>query len=161
METQKEQKSQNVLIFEKRNDFYWKSIAIYSIVLIIYSLLRGTFEEGYLTLKIYDPIVILLALIILISAIRYLLTFWKSPKILISKDTIVFKTRYYEKKFNPQNILKIVFSKERIQNLKGSLRVIKIYVVGRKKPYRIRPNTFWNSNELFGALLTFKKSHKK
>ncbi|MGQ9819285.1 MAG: hypothetical protein ACUVQ1_05100 [Candidatus Kapaibacteriales bacterium] len=148
-------------IYEKRFDFYWKSIAIYSIVLIIYSLLRGTIEQGKLTMAIFDPIVIFLAIVIAFSVIGYLFNLWKSPKILISKELIVFKSRFYEKKLPINEIIRISIGREKLYNLKHQLKVIKIYTIKRKKPYRIHPSSFWNEKELTQAILSFKKANKK
>lgn len=149
------------LSFEKRFDFYWKSIAIYCIVLIIYSLLRGTLEEGTLTLRISDPLVILLALIILFSIIGYLISIWKSPTIIISKDSITLKTRLKEINLPANQISKIMIGREIVTNLRRPMRIVKIFASIRRKPYRIRPSAFWNDKELLEALIQFKKNHNK
>ncbi|MGB9771865.1 MAG: hypothetical protein ACPLX7_07800 [Candidatus Kapaibacteriota bacterium] len=149
------------LTFEKRFDFYWKSIAIYCIVLILYSLLRGTLEEGTLTLRISDPLVILLSFIILFSIAGYLFNVWKSPEIIIGRDSITLRTRFKELNLPVNLITKITIGKEIITNLKRPLRVVKIYVHNRKKPYRIRPNAFWNDKELLEAFIQFKKTNNK
>jgi hypothetical protein len=161
MDLTKQVKPQNVQVFEKRFDFYWKSIAIYSIVLIVYSLLRGTIEQGTLTMAISDPLVILLAFIIIASILGYLTSIWKSPKIIISKDSITFKTKILERKYSVSEIVKITIGKETISNMRKSLRVVRIFIAGRRKPYKIRPSSFWNENELWNSLLNFKKSHNK
>ncbi|MCX7908626.1 MAG: hypothetical protein N2560_03825 [Ignavibacteria bacterium] len=149
------------LIFEKRFDFYWKSIAIYCIVLILYSLLRGTLEEGTLTLRVSDPLVILLTLIILFSIVGYLFSIWKSPKVIVGKDYITLKTRFKEINLPANQISKIVIGKEIVSNLKRPMRIIKIFVTFRKAPFRIRPSLFWNHKELIEALIQFKKSNNK
>lgn len=148
-------------IFEKRFDFYWKSVAIYSVVLILYSLIRGSIEEGTLTLKIYDPLVIFLALVILFSLFGYLFSIWKSPRIFVGKDFIAFKTRLNEITLPANQITKIVIGKEIIANLKRPMRVIRIYVSFRKKPYKVRPSSFWNDQDLTESLVHFKKLYNK
>jgi len=147
--------------FEKRFDFYWKSIAIYSIVLIIYSLIRGTIEEGTLTLSVTDPIVILLLVIIVLSVVTYLYNIWKRPRIIITKDSITFKTRLREKVIPNSQITRIQVGHEIISNLRRPLKVIRIFVTFRKKPYRIRPSSFWNDIELTNSLIQFKKANNK
>ncbi len=147
--------------FEKRFDFYWKSVAIYSVVLILYSLIRGSIEEGTLTLKVYDPLVIFLSLIILFSFVRYLFSIWKSPRIIIGKDYISFKTRFKEITIPANQITKILIGKEIIANLKRPMRIIKIFVTFRKKPFRVRPSSFWNDKELTESLIQFKKIFNK
>lgn len=149
------------LVFEKRFDFYWKSIAIYCIVLILYSLVRGTLEEGTLTLRISDPLVILLSLIILFSIFGYIYSIWKSPQIVVGKDFITFKTRFKEVNLTVNQINKIIVGKEVISNLRRPMRVIKIFVPFRNKPFRIRPSSFWNDKELTETLIHFKKSNNK
>ncbi|MEJ5286700.1 MAG: hypothetical protein CH6_0317 [Candidatus Kapaibacterium sp.] len=149
------------LTFEKRFDFYWKSIAIYCIVLIIYAVLRGSIEAGTLTLRISDPLVILLAIIIVFSIIGYLISIWKSPTIIIGKDYITLKTRIRELNLPVSQISKIVIGREIVTNLKRPMRIVKIYIPTRKKPFRIRPNSFWNDKELLEALIQFKKNNNK
>lgn len=148
-------------IFEKRFDFYWKSVAIYSIVLIFYSLLRGTIEQGQLTMAIADPIVIFLALVIVFSIFAYLFNVWKSPKIQILRDAIVFRSRFYEKKLPMNEITKILIGRELVYNIRHPLKVVKILTTHRKKPYRIRPSSFWNDKELIEAILNFKRTNRK
>jgi len=149
------------LLFEKRFDFYWKSIAIYSIVLILYSLIRGTLEAGTLTLRILDPLVILLTLIILFSIFGYLYSIWKSPRIIIGKDYITFKTRFREINLSVNQINRILIGKEIVSNLKRPMRIIKVYTALRKKPFRIRPSSFWNDKELTEAIVQFKRNNNK
>lgn len=151
----------NIQIYEKRFDFYWKSIAIYSIVLISYSLLRGTIEQGQLTMAISDPIVIFLAIVIGFSIIGYFFNVWKAPKIQITKESIILKSRFYEKKLVINEISRILIGKEKLYNLKHPLKVVKIYTINRKKPYRIRTSSFWNDKELTQAIFNFKKANKK
>jgi hypothetical protein len=147
--------------FEKRFDFYWKSIAIYSIVLIIYSFIRSTIAEGTLTLSLTDPIVLLLFFIIVFSIIAYLYNIWKGPKIIVGKDSIILKTRFRERVIPATQIVRIQVGREIITNLRRSLKVFRIYVTFRTKPYRIRPSSFWNDVELTDALVQFKKANNK
>ncbi|MCX7880043.1 MAG: hypothetical protein N2517_05225 [Ignavibacteria bacterium] len=147
--------------FEKRLDFYWKSIAIYSIILILYALMRGTIERGRLTTVVSDPIVILLVAIIVFSIIGYVINTWKSPKIIIGKDYIIFKTRIREKKISITDIVKIQIGQEKIANLKHSFRVIRFFVKDRKRPFRIRPSYFSNEKELVETIHFIKKTHNK
>lgn len=151
----------NIQIYEKRFDFYWKSIAIYSIVLITYSLLRGTIEQGQLTMALSDPIVIFLAIVIGFSIIGYIFNLWKAPKIQITTESITFKSRFYEKKLAINEISRILIGKEKLYNLKHPLKVVKIYTIHRRKPYRIRASSFWNDKELTQAIFNFKRVNKK
>lgn len=148
-------------VFERRFDFYWKSVAIYSIVLITYSLLRGTIEQGQLTMAISDPLVIFLALAIVFSIFVYFFNVWKAPKIQILNDKIILKTRFFEKKISTNEIVHISMSLKKLYNLPDPLKVFKIYTLNRKKPYRIRVSSFWNDKELAEAILNFKKANRK
>ena len=43
--------------FSQNIDMFWRTIAVYTVVLVVYSVLAGSWEKGTLTLKVLDPIV--------------------------------------------------------------------------------------------------------
>ena len=55
----------NRLIFKYNMSFYYQSTIIYFVVLVIYVIIRGEFVEDEFKLIIKDPIMYLLAIIVL------------------------------------------------------------------------------------------------
>ncbi|MBM2813295.1 MAG: hypothetical protein HW421_57 [Ignavibacteria bacterium] len=147
--------------FSKRLDFYWRSIAVYSIILIVYSLLRGSFEYNQLTMEINEPLVILLAFFICCTAIMLFINYYKRLSIIIGKDFITFKSRFREKIYRVADIQKIALGKDRINRLRVTHRVIKIKLNNRRKSLKIRPSSFLNEGRLVQSIARLKKDLNK
>ncbi len=144
--------AENEQKYEQTIDFYWKSIAFYSIVLIIYGLLSGTVTEGTLSLKLADPVVILLVIIILSSSISMFYRFYGKRTVAITNDGIKFSNRFREKFYKLDQIEYIDFTREKLFSSKRRYSVVKIKVEEKKFPIRIRPSSFDNENELVDSL---------
>jgi hypothetical protein len=138
--------------YEQTIDFYWKSIAFYCAVLIIYALLAGTVAEGTFSLKLADPVVILLVIIILSSSISMFYRFYGKRAVIISDNGIKFSNRFREKFYNLNQIEYIDFTREKLFRSKRRYSIVKIKVIGKKFPIRIRPSSFEDENELVDSL---------
>jgi hypothetical protein len=150
-------KSKN-LEFSQRLDFYWQYIAVYSVILLIYGLLKGTIKEFTIRLVLYDPIVILLGLFIMASALSMLFNYYRQKKIIIGPDFIIFKTRLREKKFLAKDITHISVGREKLIKVRrGAFRIIKIKLANRKRILRIRPSSFYEEDELVASFTRFKR----
>ena len=147
--------------FPRRLDFYWQFIAAYSIALIVYGFLKGSIDEGTLTITVKDPVVILLLFFIVITGVSLMINYYKKTSIIVGKDYIIFKSRYKEKKYGFTEILRIAMGKERILNIKSSFRLIKIRIAGRRRVIRIRPTSFENENSLMHAIVALKRNLNK
>ncbi len=144
-------------IFQQRLDFYWQFIAVYSVILLFYSLMRGTIEEGTITLVLNDPLVLLLAFFIVTTSVAMLVTLYRRRKIIIGKDYIIFKNRFREKKYTADKILRISLGRVNRLQKRAAYRVIRIKVENRRRAIRIRPNAYWDDKELVDSILEIKK----
>lgn len=147
-------------VFTHRLDFYWQFIAVYAIALILYVLVRGSISQWTVTFVLADPLVILLCLFILGTAVGMLYNFYKKQEVIVGKDFIILRNRFREIKYTASDILKIGFSRER-NRLRTTYRVIKIKVNTRRRIIRIRPMSFWDELELVHSVLALKKNIKK
>ncbi|HRP02892.1 MAG TPA: hypothetical protein PLE30_09630 [Candidatus Kapabacteria bacterium] len=138
--------------FKQVIDLYWKTSAVYGFVLILYSLLVGTWEQGNITLKIFDPIVILLSIILIFSLFTLISRYYRQKVIIISENQITFSSRFGKKVFNFTDIEFIKFTKERIYKTRRKYSVVKIKFKYRKRMLRVRPSAFENGNELLSIL---------
>lgn len=146
-------------VFEQRLDFYWQYIALYSVVLLVYGVVKGSLEEGTITLVLTDPIVALLSLFIVISALSMLINYYKNKTIIVGADFIIFKSRFGEKEYKINDIIKINVGNEKLIKVRrGSYRVIKIKLATRKWMLKIRPSTFWDESGLVQAVSNLKKN---
>jgi len=142
--------------FPQRLEFYYQSIAIYSIVLLIYTLLRGTIREGELTLVLLDPISILLALFIVGTTLTMLFDLMKRREIIIINDTIIFKSGSKEKRYQADDIEKILIRQDRAFHFRSNYKTALIKVKNRKRAVRIRFSSYHNDKELIDAIIELK-----
>lgn len=145
-------------VFEQRLDMYWQYLTVYLLVLIIWAVLRGSFSSNTISIVYQDPVVILLLLITIGTGITFLYNFYKKRTIIIGKDYIVFKTRWKEKTYTINDIIRIAFGKERNLRVVSKFRIIKFKVKNRRRIIRIRPTTFKNETELVQAISKLKKN---
>jgi hypothetical protein len=149
-----------VRTYYRRLEFYWQYIAVYSIALLVYALMKGTVIDRTISFVFWDPVVLLLLIFILATTAWLLYQYFKKLSIIVDIDSITLKTRFKEKKFTLDMIRRIALSKERRVRAKKPVRVIKIRLFHRRFPLRIRPSTYWNEKELVQDILKLKKSLK-
>lgn len=135
-------KSQDKIIFNQTTDFYWKSLAVYSVIFIFFSIFVGTIENGEIKIIIRNPIVILLGLITLITLLALVYRWWRARAIVLTPLSIIFKSRFSTKEYPISAIKMIIFTREKIFRTKREFRVIKLVIEGRKRNIRIRPSSF-------------------
>lgn len=146
----------NIKVFKQNIDLYWRTIAVYGSVLIFYSLLVGTWEEGSITLKIMDPITILLIIILTVSLGTLISRYYRQKTITIDNSQIIFSSRFGKKIFNFDDIEYIKFTKEKIYKSRRKYSIVKIKFKHRRRLLRIRPSAFDNGNELASILLKLR-----
>ena len=146
--------------FHGRLDFYWQSIAVYAVALVIYSLFKGSVEAGTFSVAINDPVVILLFIFVVLSAAALAVRWYLRPAIVIAPDVIILRNRMRERRFAVADITRIAFGREGRSRLFG-YRVIKIKIAGRRRVVRLRPSLFDDDHELMGAIAGLKRRQLK
>ena len=145
------------ITFTQRLDFYWQFISVYSVALIIYFFFRGTIIGQTFSIVLLDPVVILLLIFILGSSLQLGINYYKNYSIIISKESIIFKNRFREKRYNLDDVQKISIGRERVTLRKNKvIRIIKIKVSSRRRTIKIRPISFSNPKELVVAITQLK-----
>lgn len=147
--------------FPQRLDFYYQTIAIYSIVLLIYSILRGSIEEGKITLVLADPLSILLVIFIIVTSLALLFEFSSKRELIIFDDAIIFKSGSRQKKFQLSDIERIGVGKDRSFHFRSNYRTLLIKFSTRKRPVRIRLSSYQNYTELTEEFMKLKKRLQK
>jgi len=148
-------------VYERKLDFYWRFLSIYTISLLVYSILKGSMENWTISIVLRDPLVILLIIFIIVTLGGLLFNFYKNAKIIIGKDYIIFKTRFREKKYSFNEINKIIIGKDKAIRIKSSSPFIKFFVTGRRTSIRIRPSSYQNEKNLIHDIQVFKKSFNR
>ncbi len=145
--------------FHQRRDFYWQYIAVYSVVLIIYSILRGSLRHDTISVVITDPIVILLSAFIVITFLGLILSYYKNKTIIIGNDFVIFKTRFKENKFTQKEIKSIIIGKEKLFKVRrGVFKVIRIIIDNKRKIIRVRPSSYERESEFVEAFAKLKRN---
>lgn len=149
-------------VFSQRLDFYFQYIALYTILLVLYSLVAGSVKEGTLTLTLYDPIVILFAVLIVFSGIPLLYKVYRRRSLIIGDNYIIFRSRFGKKKFEKDDIHRVSLGREKMIRVRqGSYRVIKLMIKGRRTAVRIRPGSYYDTEELVSEIIRLKKKLNK
>jgi hypothetical protein len=122
-------------VYERKLDFYWRFLSIYTISLLVYSILKGSMENWTISIVLRDPLVILLIIFIIVTLGGLLFNFYKNAKIIIGKDKAI--------------------------RIKSSSPFIKFFVTGRRTSIRIRPSSYQNEKNLIHDIQVFKKSFNR
>lgn len=145
-------------------DFFWRAISLYAIAMIAYGFIKGSFELSSITIQFDDPIVALLGLFIIGSAISLFYNWYAMREIIIGDDFISFKNRWREKKISLNDIYSIKFARETIAKQHRKRRLpVKIVIVRLKngdRNIRFRLSSYQNFKRLFDDLIKLKDKLK-
>lgn len=146
--------------FKYRLDFYWQAISVYAIALILYAVVRGTISGNSITVVFYDPIVFLLTVFIAYSALAFAFN-WYSHRSVIIKDgeSITFKNRFRERTFAVNEIASIIIGKQSTNKVRGTYRIVKMRIAGRRRVIRLRTGSYLDEDQLILALSRLKRKH--
>jgi len=148
-------------IFKYNLSFYYKSIIIYFIVLILYGVIRGEFIEDSFTLITRDPILYFLAIILIVSVAALVYNLIRNMYIEISDEGIVFADRFKSKAYKVDQVKKIKFSRQVRTSNSPSFRTARIKVNGRVRPVIIRFSDYENQDELLLRMEELKSKIEK
>lgn len=138
--------------FRYKLDFYWQSLLIYTIILIGYSLIRGTFNIKNFSFSFHDPLVVLLLLFVVLTFLFWIVNFILNRTLTIGADYIEFANCFRKKRFSIQDIEKIAVTFEHKIKTRGRFTIIKLKIRNRKWFLRIRPSIYSDSKELMKSI---------
>ncbi|MFN5309432.1 MAG: hypothetical protein ACK5C0_08245 [Candidatus Kapaibacterium sp.] len=147
----------NGKIFMQRLNYYWQSIAIYAMALVVYAILKGTVQQGELSMSVDDPLVLLLFAFVIISGLGLLFALYMRRSIIIDADSITFRSRHREKTIQLNQIKRIRLARER-RDENGVYKIVSISTDVRRRPFRVRPAGFDNEKEMIAEFIRIKKS---
>jgi len=146
--------------FKVRSEAYWQSVAIYSLTLILYVVIKAlwdtTLQTGIVNVVLTDPMVVLLGMFVLASVISLIATLVSNRSIVVSEAGIAFTSRFHERLFLLEEIEKISIGRERRVKVRGVLSLVKVRIKGRRRTLRIRPAIYENDQMLVSALLSLR-----
>jgi hypothetical protein len=128
--------------------FYYQSTIIYFIAFAIYLLIRGQFVESSYTLITRDPIIYLLAFIVIVSVAALLFNLVRNRYIEFSNEGLIFSDRFGSKLIHIKEIKEVKLGKDRRFGKSNALKLVRIKIKSRIRPVIIRPSDYENENEL-------------
>jgi hypothetical protein len=138
----------NKSTFKYNMSFYYQSTIIYFIVFAVYLIIRGQFIENYYTLVTRDPLIYLLAFIVLISLFSLIYNLFRNRHIEFNSDGVAFIDKFKSKQISKSDIAYIKLSKDRRYQKSNVLRFIRLKLKSRRRPVIIRPSDYENEQEL-------------
>ncbi|MEP7146855.1 MAG: hypothetical protein ABI792_07585 [bacterium] len=155
----------NERVYKYKLDFYYKSLIIYLITLIIYILIKGKFFRESFEVVVKDPIIYIITIFIGFFLIVLIANTVRAREIVINSSKIIFKNRFGQREVAINDILHLRFSREksRAAEERSDVRIVKLKLKNRKRLLRIRMNDFQNERELMNEFrsITKKLIHKE
>jgi len=134
--------------FKYNMSFYYQSTIIYFVAFAIYLLIRGQFIESSYTLITHDPIIYLLAFIVVISVFALLFNLYRNRYIEFSNEGLIFSDKFGSKLIHKNEIKEIKLGKDRRYDKSNPLKLVRIKIKSRIRPFVVRPNDYENETEL-------------
>lgn len=137
-------------VYKYKLDFYYKSLIIYLVTLIIYILIKGRFFHASFEVVVKDPIIYIITLFIIFFLTMLLANAIRAREIIIGDDKLIFRNRFGQRDVTISEIQAIRFSREKKRSRKdrSDVRFVKLRLKGRKRLFKIRLNDYQNEIEL-------------
>jgi len=147
-------------VYKYNLDFYYKSLAIYLITLIIYILIKGKFFQERFEIVVRNPIIYIISIFIIFYLILLVINALRGRQIIFEETKIIFKNRFGQREIQNSEILQVRFSREkkRMKEEKSESRIVKLKLADRRRFLRIKLSDFNNEKEL---MYEFKNISKK
>ncbi|HPD33488.1 MAG TPA: hypothetical protein PKV40_03995 [Candidatus Kapabacteria bacterium] len=146
--------------FYSQLDYYWKSLAIYAICLSIVILIRQTISQDKLIIAIYQPIILILSIIIIITTIALLYQVYLKREIIISSEGIKVSRRGFNK-FYPIEMISWIYIPEMFNGKNNRNRYMPVVIhLKNNRKIRINPVIYKNDKELLNLLIQLKEFYK-
>jgi len=147
--------------FKYNMSFYYQSTIIYFIAFAIYLLIRGQFVESSYTLITQDPIIYLLAFIVVVALIAILFNLYRNRYIEFSNEGLIFSDRFGSKLIHMNEIVAVKLSKDRRYDKSNPLKFVRIKTKARIRPFVVRPSDYENEEELLKRFHQLKLETEK
>ncbi len=139
--------------FKRRFEFYYQSVAVYAVALILYAVVRGTFAESEFRIVFRDPIVYVFIIVLGYSVIVLVFNMLYQRDVIVTEDSIIFQNRFDSKEIKLAEIDSIRVGKAKRMKVRGSFKVIKLRLKDQMRTVRINPVHFHDEK---GMIETFR-----
>lgn len=149
----------NNRVYKYKLDFYYKSLVLYLITLIVYIIIKGKFFQARFEVVVKDPIIYIISIFIFFYLILLVLNALRGREIIFGSDSIVFKNRLGQREIFLNEIIQVRFSREkkRIREERSDSRIVRLKLNHRRRMLRVKLNDF---NDEKGLMNEFKNISK-
>ena len=144
-------------------DFYWQSIALYALTLIVYVVVKALYysqlQQGLVIVMVNDPIVVILLSFVALSVIALIAEGVSAREITVGPDFITFINRFQARTFTNDEIDRIIIGKDRRVRVRPNTRIIRLFIKGRRRPVKIRPSLTDQEEDLLRMVLALRHNH--
>ena len=138
-------------VFKYNYTFLYQSMVVYATTLALYIVVRGMMHNDF-SKVLYDPVVYLLCVIILLSALAVIYNIVMHRRIEVGTQMLRLKSALRELEIDRKSVKNVRVSVEQQKGFISKARVITIYMTDRRRPVRIRHYNFDRSDELYTAI---------
>ncbi len=140
--------------FRRRFEFYYQSVAVYAVALILYAVIRGSFAEDEFKIVFKDPIVYAFVIVLLYSVAILVFNILFQRDVVVSDDAIILQNRFDSKTIKLSEIDWIRVGRAKRMRVRGSFKVIKLKLKDQMRALRINPVHFHDEKDM---METFKE----
>jgi len=137
--------------FKRRFEFYYQSVAVYAVALILYAVIRGTFAESEFKLVFKNPIVYAFIVVLIYSVMVLVANMLYQRDVVVTDDSIILQNRFDSKTINFSEIEWIRVGRAKRMRVRGNYRVIKIKLKNQLRGVRINPVHFHDEQGMMEA----------
>lgn len=149
--------------FRVQLDFYWQSIAVYAVTLIVYVIVKALYasqlQQGLVVVMLKDPIVVILGAFVALAVTALVAEIISDRAITVGPDFITFVNRFRDRTFTSDDIERVIVGKDRRVRVQPMTSVIRLHIKGRRKPLRIRPSLTDREDDLVNMVLALRHNH--
>ncbi len=140
-------------VFRYRLDIYWRALALYLLALLGYALVRGGVSNGYITMVLTDPIVLLLLLFVVWTGAVLLWAWSRSPSIVVGADYLRVRSRFGERLLRLEDIEQVRLPRRQ----RGWTRLVRIRLKSKRRVMVVRPAAYERPQELLQELVRLSR----
>jgi len=141
--------------FKRRFEFYYQSVSVYAVALILYAVVRGTFAENEFKMVFKDPILYAFIIVLIYSVLILFFNMLFQRDIVVTDDSIIFQNRFDSKTVGLSEIEWIRVGRAKRTQMRGNFRVIKLKLKDQMRAMRINPIHFHDEHDMIETLKEF------
>ncbi|MDH4069564.1 MAG: hypothetical protein OEV30_04010 [Ignavibacteria bacterium] len=141
--------------FRYKLDFYYQSVLLYLVTLILYGGIRGSLVEKRFEYVLDDPLMYVILFFVLISIGSLVLNRIRDRRLVVGDTSITFRNRFEESTIEAKRIEWIYFGREKRVQTAGMFQMVVFKLKDRRRLFRIRIGRYERAKELLAELRTF------